>query len=48
MTRHKSSPALRERFANLATPRHEDICYATQNRQDAVKEAPRTLLTRWW
>jgi 4-hydroxy-3-methylbut-2-en-1-yl diphosphate reductase len=30
--------ALRERFANLATPRHEDICYATQNRQDAVKK----------
>jgi 4-hydroxy-3-methylbut-2-enyl diphosphate reductase len=30
--------ALRERFASLATPRHEDICYATQNRQDAVKK----------
>ena len=30
--------ALRERFAKLATPRHEDICYATQNRQDAVKK----------
>ncbi len=30
--------ALRERFASLATPRKEDICYATQNRQDAVKQ----------
>jgi 4-hydroxy-3-methylbut-2-enyl diphosphate reductase len=29
--------ALKERFTLLATPRHEDICYATQNRQDAVK-----------
>jgi 4-hydroxy-3-methylbut-2-enyl diphosphate reductase len=30
--------ALRARFPELATPRHEDICYATQNRQDAVKK----------
>ena len=30
--------ALRARFAALATPRKEDICYATQNRQDAVKK----------
>jgi len=30
--------ALRARFAQLATPRREDICYATQNRQDAVKK----------
>jgi 4-hydroxy-3-methylbut-2-enyl diphosphate reductase len=30
--------ALRERFPLLATPRKEDICYATQNRQDAVKK----------
>jgi 4-hydroxy-3-methylbut-2-enyl diphosphate reductase len=29
--------ALRARFPTLATPRKEDICYATQNRQDAVK-----------
>ncbi len=28
---------LRRRFVQLATPRKEDICYATQNRQDAVK-----------
>ena len=29
--------ALRKRFAQLQAPRVEDICYATQNRQDAVK-----------
>jgi len=29
--------ALRERFSNIAGPKKEDICYATQNRQDAVK-----------
>ncbi|HEY5757632.1 MAG TPA: 4-hydroxy-3-methylbut-2-enyl diphosphate reductase [Steroidobacter sp.] len=29
--------ALRRRFPSLTTPRKEDICYATQNRQDAVK-----------
>ncbi|MEM7293580.1 MAG: 4-hydroxy-3-methylbut-2-enyl diphosphate reductase [Pseudomonadota bacterium] len=28
---------LRERFPSIKTPRKEDICYATQNRQDAVK-----------
>ena len=30
--------ALRQRFPALQTPRKEDICYATQNRQDAVKQ----------
>jgi len=29
--------ALRARFPQLSGPRKEDICYATQNRQDAVK-----------
>jgi 4-hydroxy-3-methylbut-2-en-1-yl diphosphate reductase len=29
--------ALKRRFPALQAPRHEDICYATQNRQDAVK-----------
>jgi 4-hydroxy-3-methylbut-2-enyl diphosphate reductase len=29
--------ALRERYPRLAGPRTSDICYATQNRQDAVK-----------
>jgi 4-hydroxy-3-methylbut-2-enyl diphosphate reductase len=30
--------ALRERYPALSGPRKEDICYATQNRQDAVKK----------
>lgn len=30
--------ALRLRFPNIRGPKREDICYATQNRQDAVKE----------
>lgn len=30
--------ALRERFPGMITPAKEDICYATQNRQDAVKQ----------
>ena len=29
---------LQRRFPGLTTPRKEDICYATQNRQDAVKD----------
>jgi len=29
--------ALRERFPKIAGPKKDDICYATQNRQDAVK-----------
>lgn len=29
--------ALKRRFPQLVSPRREDICYATQNRQDAVK-----------
>jgi len=28
--------ALKERFPNIVGPRKDDICYATQNRQDAV------------
>ena len=32
---------LRERFPNIQAPPREDICYATQNRQDAVKEVAR-------
>jgi 4-hydroxy-3-methylbut-2-enyl diphosphate reductase len=34
--------ALRERFPTLTGPRKEDICYATQNRQDAVKKLVET------
>ncbi len=30
--------ALRERFPAIKGPKKEDICYATQNRQDAVKK----------
>ena len=30
--------ALRERFPHIEGPRKNDICYATQNRQDAVKQ----------
>jgi 4-hydroxy-3-methylbut-2-enyl diphosphate reductase len=37
--------ALKERFPALALPKKDDICYATQNRQDAVKAlAPRVDL----
>ena len=30
--------ALREKFPNLVNPPKEDICYATQNRQEAVRK----------
>ncbi|MDA8482072.1 4-hydroxy-3-methylbut-2-enyl diphosphate reductase [Pseudomonas resinovorans] len=30
--------ALRAKFPNIGGPRKDDICYATQNRQDAVKQ----------
>ena len=33
--------ALRARFPNITGPKKDDICYATQNRQDAVKELAR-------
>ena len=29
---------LRKRFPNIVIPKKDDICYATQNRQDAVKQ----------
>jgi 4-hydroxy-3-methylbut-2-enyl diphosphate reductase len=29
--------AIRQRFPNVQEPKQQDICYATQNRQDAVK-----------
>jgi 4-hydroxy-3-methylbut-2-en-1-yl diphosphate reductase len=32
---------LRERFPTMEAPPRDDICYATQNRQDAVKEVAR-------
>ncbi|WP_424217984.1 4-hydroxy-3-methylbut-2-enyl diphosphate reductase [Thauera humireducens] len=33
----KHRERLRARFPNIAGPKKDDICYATQNRQDAVK-----------
>ncbi len=33
--------ALRERFPAIQGPRNDDICYATQNRQDAVRDLTR-------
>jgi len=33
--------ALRARFPNIRSPKKEDICYATQNRQEAVKRLAR-------
>ncbi len=30
--------ALRAKFPNISGPRKDDICYATQNRQDAVRD----------
>ena len=33
--------ALRRRFPKIVGPKKDDICYATQNRQDAVKELAR-------
>ena len=35
--------ALRKRFPNIKMPRKDDICYATQNRQDAVKALAKSV-----
>jgi 4-hydroxy-3-methylbut-2-enyl diphosphate reductase len=35
--------SLRRRFPAIEGPKHDDICYATQNRQDAVKELARKV-----
>ena len=32
---------MRARFPKITGPRKDDICYATQNRQDAIKELAR-------
>jgi len=34
--------ALRDRFPAILAPKKDDICYATQNRQDAVKQLARS------
>ena len=33
-----ADPALQARFPSIQGPKHDDICYATQNRQDAVRD----------
>ena len=35
--------ALRKRFPAITGQKHDDICYATQNRQDAVRELARKV-----
>jgi 4-hydroxy-3-methylbut-2-enyl diphosphate reductase len=35
--------AVRRRFPNVKTPARDDICYATQNRQDAVRDLARSV-----
>ncbi|WP_410498215.1 4-hydroxy-3-methylbut-2-enyl diphosphate reductase [Chitinibacter sp. S2-10] len=35
--------ALRSRFPNIVGPKKDDICYATQNRQDAVKQLAKDI-----
>lgn len=35
---HQVAEALRQRFPGIVEPKKSDICYATQNRQDAVKK----------
>src|SRR6476469_7902771 len=35
--------AVRQRFPNIREPKQQDICYATQNRQDAVKVMSRNV-----
>ncbi|MDH2414482.1 4-hydroxy-3-methylbut-2-enyl diphosphate reductase [Nocardioides sp. CER19] len=37
----RTAAVLRERFPALRAPRRDDICYATSNRQDAVREVAR-------
>jgi len=39
---------LRERFAAIQGPPAQDICYATQNRQLAVRAAHRSAIFSWW
>ena len=34
---HQTIQALKQRFPHIVGPKKDDICYATQNRQDAVK-----------
>ena len=38
----QGAAALQERFPDIIGPKKDDICYATQNRQDAVKQLARS------
>jgi 4-hydroxy-3-methylbut-2-enyl diphosphate reductase len=40
--------ALRAHFPKIQGPRKDDICYATQNRQDAVREMAGWWTPCWW
>ena len=40
--------ALRARFPNIRSPHKEDICYATTNRQEAVKQLAAAMWWWWW
>ena len=40
--------ALRARFPVIKSPKKDDICYATQNRQDAVSTLARTVSRSYW
>jgi 4-hydroxy-3-methylbut-2-en-1-yl diphosphate reductase len=40
---HEIIEALKRRFPKMITAAKEDICYATQNRQDAVKQLAKTV-----
>jgi len=42
---HAIIDAIRTRFPKVITPKKDDICYATQNRQTAVKELARRVDT---
>ena len=39
--------ALRAKFPNIQGPRKDDICYATQNRQDAVRDLAENVMLCW-
>ena len=40
--------ALKSRFPNIQGPDVKDICYATQNRQEAVRNLVEQVDLLWW
>ena len=40
--------ALRKRFPKIVGPRKDDICYATTNRQEAVRARQNRRKLCWW